>query len=149
MTIRTTGGKHSCISHMFDLGNTQKTFIAKTQRVCINGTSQMQQQVGSDASRKYESRPESDVGRNSHKPGRSQDGVINDRKGIGKCMVVTNTPQMWTWNMDTHITNTNVYVLLVSPQCSQRDVDTHVDMILIKMHPHWQRCSGTYCLDVS
>jgi hypothetical protein len=31
-TIRAIRGKHSCINHMFDLGNTQKTFIAKTPK---------------------------------------------------------------------------------------------------------------------
>jgi hypothetical protein len=31
-TIRTIREKHSCISHMFDLGNTQKTFIVKTPK---------------------------------------------------------------------------------------------------------------------
>jgi hypothetical protein len=77
-------------------GTLRRPSLQKPQKVCVNGTSRTQQHVGSDASWKCKSRPESDVGRNSHKPGQSQKGAVNGWKGIGKCMVVTGSKQTMT-----------------------------------------------------
>jgi hypothetical protein len=82
-------GKHSCISHMFDLWNTQKTFIAKTPKGVCQRNKPDATVSWTDTSRTYKSHLESALDVVAVNQAGVGTGAGKGQKRIRKCMVIT------------------------------------------------------------